>query len=270
MMDVILMVLTFLVLAIASATDLRWREVPDWLNYGFLFSALGIRAIYALSDWTIIVSGLLGFVALFVLGYLFYVTGQWGGGDSKLLMGMGAAIGIGIPLTANSLSLAWYFISLLLLGAVYGLGWMAFLALRKEGVGKVFKQKVASMKVVHFTLIGISVVLVGLALTTSGFWQLLLFPLPLFYLFLFVTSVEETCFIRNASTSKLTEGDWLAEDVKRGNFSMTRRTLAKEDIKKLRRAVKHVKIKDGIPFVPSFLLGYILFVFAEPLIRLIM
>ena len=39
-LDVILIILALIVLLIASYTDLKTREVPDWLNYSLIFSAL--------------------------------------------------------------------------------------------------------------------------------------------------------------------------------------------------------------------------------------
>ena len=33
--------LSLVVLAIGSVTDLKTREVPDWLNYGFVNSCVG-------------------------------------------------------------------------------------------------------------------------------------------------------------------------------------------------------------------------------------
>src|SRR3989338_5965028 len=79
----------------ASYTDLKTREVPDWLSYGLIFSALGIRALFSLGelDGGILLRGLAGFAVFVAIAYLMYYTRQWGGGDSKLLMGLGAAIG---------------------------------------------------------------------------------------------------------------------------------------------------------------------------------
>ena len=97
-LDVTLIILALIVLFIASYTDLKTREVPDWLNYSLIFSAFGIRTIFSFElGWEIIISGLIGFVIALSIALLFYYTGQWGGGDSKLLMGMGAIIGVSYP-----------------------------------------------------------------------------------------------------------------------------------------------------------------------------
>ena len=54
---------------------------------------------------------------------------------------------------------------------------------------------------------------VGEADQINFYFLFLLFPLVMYYLLLFVNSVEKSCFISNLKIEKLTEGDWLAEDV---------------------------------------------------------
>src|SRR3989344_3227915 len=133
MMDVLLVTVVLIVLACASYTDLRTKEVPDWLSYGFIVAALGIRGIYSFQNGgQIIVSGLLGFAAFYLLALLFYYTHQWGGGDSKLLMGMGAALGISYPFTEVSFTLLWFFLLLLFSGAIYGMVWLGVIAVQRR------------------------------------------------------------------------------------------------------------------------------------------
>ena len=60
---------------------------------------------------------------------------------------------------------------------------------------------------------------------------------------------------------KLTEGDWIAEDVKvNGKIICSPKDLgiSKEQIKKLKHHnIKKVLVKEGIPFVPSFLIAFV-------------
>src|SRR3989344_3125195 len=126
-------IITILTLLVASYADIKTREVPDWLSYSLIFSALGIRAIFSVeSGWSIFLSGVLGFTVCFVIACLFYYTSQWGGGDAKLLMGMGAMIGLAYPFSADSFNLLFFFLALLFIGAAYGLLWMLMLAVRKR------------------------------------------------------------------------------------------------------------------------------------------
>ena len=225
--------ITLLVLSIASFTDIKTREVPDWLDYGLIFAALGVRVLFSFSGgWNILLSGILGFIVCFGIAYLLYYTHQWGGGDSKLLMGMGAVIGITYPFDNTSFTLLWFFISLLFVGALYGLVWMCIMALRNWHVFSTkFVDKLKKQKIVHYILLGVTVVLLSLLFILPSLWIIILFPLFIFYIFVFVTVVEENLFVQKISVKEVTEGDWLAKDViVSGEKVRLRRTLEKKDI----------------------------------------
>ncbi len=273
-LDVLLISIAMVGLIIASYCDIRTREVPDWLNFGLIFSVLGIRLIFSVGEsWNIFISGLLGFAIFFVLAYLFYYTNQWGGGDSKLLMAMGLLIGVTFPFNSSSWNLFWFFLILLFLGAVYGLVWMFILAIQKWSVFfPDFKKNVRGSTKVHYAAIIGSLLLIIAGLFYHFFFILAVFPVSFFYLFMFVTAVEECCFLKKVKISKLTEGDWLAEDVLvKGKKLLDVKTLEKNDLKKLRELMaagklKHVLIKEGVPFIPSFLFAYISLTFGSKFI----
>ena len=64
-LDVTLIIITLIALLVASYSDIRTREVPDWLNYGLIFTAFGIRTIFSFKlGWEIILGGVLGFLVL--------------------------------------------------------------------------------------------------------------------------------------------------------------------------------------------------------------
>jgi len=265
LLEIVLITLTLIVLLVASYSDIRTREVPDWLNYGFLFAALGTRFIFSIeNNWQIILSGLLGFAICFALAHLFYYTKQWGGGDSKLLMGMGAVIGVSYPLNLESFSLLWFLAALLLLGAVYGIFWMSYLAIKKRNQFLLkFKEAIKNYKRTHLSIALISLTFLILSLFYSSLWYFVPFPLGTFYLFLFVNSVEKSCFLVKVKPDKLTEGDWLAESVYwRGKLLVNKKTLDRTSLDKIKKhGIKLVTIKEGIPFVPSFLFAYIVILF---------
>jgi len=255
-----------MVLIIASYADIRTREVPDWLSYGFLFAVLGIRTIFSFQlSWNILIEGILGFAVFFLLALLFYYTNQWGGGDSKLLMGMGAVIGISLPLSITSWNLAWFFFSLLLLGAFYGLLWILFAAIRKwSDFSQEIKTKLGKNRKIQLFLVVLLVIFSLLGILVHPFLFLGAFPITIYYLLLLVTIVEKSCFLREVKVSKLTEGDWLAKPViVKGERLLRRKTLLKRDIDLLKKKVSSVVIKEGVPFVPSFLLAYLLLTFGS-------
>tara|TARA_Y100000310_G_scaffold345531_1_gene466113 strand:+ start:37020 stop:37868 length:849 start_codon:yes stop_codon:yes gene_type:complete len=271
MLDVVLIIITFIVLLIASYTDLKTREVPDWISYGLIFMAFGVRIIFSFElGINVIVSGVLGFVVCLGIAFLFYYAGQWGGGDSKLLMGMGAVIGITYPLALSSLALLWYFLALLFFGAIYGLLWMAWLAVRnRRKFVPTYLGKLEKNKQIHYLIIAVTLGMLISAFYIPKMWVFAFLPVVLFYLLTFVSVVEEKCFVKRIEANKLTEGDWLEKDVVvSGKRIVKKKTLHAEDLDKImalydRGKISHVVIKEGIPFIPSFLFGYIVLVFGK-------
>ncbi len=277
----ILIVTTLLFLLIASYTDLRWREVPDWLSFGLIFSGLGLRFIFSFENgWGIFLNGALGFLACFGIAYLFYRTNQWGGGDSKVLMGMGAVIGLGINFQNISLSnfnLLLFFLGLLLFGAIFGLLWCLFLTIRNwKSFSHEFKDLISSMKKWHLIALLFSIGFVVLSLFFNYVWPFIFFPLGGFYLLCFVKGAEKSCFIKKVDVNTLVEGDWLAEDISVGKEKITCEDngLEKEDIWKIKSLhyegkIGKVVVKEGIPFLPSFLLSYVVIVFGKEIVGLV-
>ena len=270
-LDPLIILLAIFTLLTASYSDLKTREVPDWLNYGFLFAVLGVRAIYSLQlGWNILLEGLLGFAVFFLLACLFYYSGQWGGGDSKLLMGMGAVIGVSLPFSYSSFTIFYFLLALLFLGSIYGLIWLSIMAVRKRKMFvKDFQAKFNSKKNINLAVIIASVIIILLGLIVDHYILAILFLPGLYFLLIFVNSVEKSCFVRDCRIENLTEGDWLSEDVYvKDEKVMEKKTLQKEDLHKLsllkkNKKIDHVQVKDGVPFVPSFLLAYLLIIFGS-------
>ncbi len=270
--DIVIVVVTFFFLAVAAYCDLKSREVPDLLSYGLIFAALGLRGIFSpVVGWNLFISGIFGFGVCFAVAWLLYKTNLWGGGDSKLLMGMGAVIGIAYPFNLSSFGLLWFFVLLLFLGSIYGLVWLFGLAvIRWARFRPVFLERLEQYKTAHYSLGFFSLLLIIFSFA-NWLWLFLLFPGFIFYLFLFVTTIEEQCFVKRISPLKLTEGDWLDEEVivDEERF-VRRRALELDDIERLQLAHKEGKlttviIREGVPFVPSFVFAYVVVLWGMPL-----
>ncbi len=283
--DMLLIFIGLCGIIIGSITDIQKREVADYVNYFLIFSGLGIRLIYSIFSWqwSYFIYGLLGFGAFLTLAYIMFLSGQWGGGDSKMLMGMGALFATYPEFLKNYFSpellgmpfLVSFWINLLLLGAVYGVLWTLGLGIFH------FKELKKSMKThfkiplirkirfyTHITsllliLIGIFVPIFMVRLFSLVFAFLLLFFV---YLFITIKSVEKTCMYRILTPDKLVEGDWPVDDVKVEDkiiFSKDKKVgFEQEDLEVIRKLhedgkLKEVKVKHGIPFVPSFLFSLI-------------
>ena len=266
------LVIVFVILVIGSITDLKTTEVPDWLNFAGIAAGIGLHALAAISAWSVqpLIEGLLGLGVFIALGLVMYYTGQWGGGDSKLMMAVGSLLGFQFSLNHTSVA---FLINSLLAGAVYGLGWVVWIAIKKH---ELFAAHLRSMmkKPVFVVLRGVALLFMLVFGMLSFFagetpLRLLLIIIAVFfpfitYAFLLTKTVEQACMIRTASPAELTEGDWIVNDV----IVSGRRIAGPKDlgissqqIHELQQLAKHHKftitVKDGIPFVPSFLIAFI-------------
>jgi len=76
--------------AAAAWTDWRTRRIPNGLTLGILLSGLGLRAVGGLG---LLAEGLLGAGLGLALAVVLFGIGALGGGDGKLLIGVGAFLG---------------------------------------------------------------------------------------------------------------------------------------------------------------------------------
>ena len=266
--EILLIVITLIILAVSSYTDLKTREVPDILSYSLIFIALGLRILFSfILGKEIILSGLLGIFIGFLIAAAFYYSHQWGGADSKLLIAMGAVIGIPLALSIETLYFFIFLLSLLFIGAFYGLIWMGYLAIKnKDKFWKKYKLNIQDYGRMHIGLLIATLFLIVIMFKVKTLLFLSIFPILLFYVFVFVSTIEQSFFTKWIPVGKLTEGDWLIKDViVQGKTVMKKKTIELEDLTKLRKLynehkLTEIKIREGIPFIPSFLCAYIAFV----------
>lgn len=275
MYSVLIIGVALFALIFASITDLKTREVPDFLSYSLMSAGIGINIIFTLVYWdyAYILYSILGFVLFFIVGLLMFYTGQWGGGDSKILMGLGGLFGL--RLDGNFPFLVTFFVYILLAGAGYGLIWTIALAIKnRKAFGRQFMKISHSQSFIRIRLLVFGIFLIAAmvffmaprSLLTYGSAGAGFLIVLTFYLFIGIKAVEKTCMIKDVTPDKLTEGDWIAKVVRyKGKYLCGPKDLGIEkkqirEIMKLYKAgkIKKITIKEGIPFVPSFLFGYIL------------
>ncbi len=122
-----------------------------------------------------------------------------------------------------------------------------------------------------FMLVLFIVLILLAVLVPDKFIKLMILYLALisiitFYLWIAIKAVEDACMLKYVKPMQLTEGDWIAKDVKvNGKYITGPKDLGieKKKIKKLialykRRKIKKILIKEGIPFVPSFFVAYVI------------
>ena len=138
-----------------------------------------------------------------------------------MLMGLGAMIGIDVSFKSQQF-LAGFFVNALFAGAVYGLLWSFYLALKNwQKFLKELRKYLANEKIVKFKriiLVGLGVLFLLLFFIEQYFIKIVVLSFALlvlitFYLSAFVKAVENSSMYKSVEPSKLTEGDWIVNDV---------------------------------------------------------
>jgi prepilin peptidase CpaA len=81
-----------LITAVTGAVqDMRARRIPNWLTYGSLITALGVRTYWA--TWHGLAQGTEGMLAGGGFFFLFFLVRGMGAGDVKLMGAVGAWVG---------------------------------------------------------------------------------------------------------------------------------------------------------------------------------
>lgn len=265
MIDILLIAVGMIGLTIATAVDIKKREVPDWVSYSMIASGFGLRFIEAATtrEWSYLLYGAIGFGAMFLIGMLMYYTRQWGGGDTKLIMGLGV---IFATVGKEKLFLLDLFVNLLVVGAAYGIVYGMILAAKrwKEFRAEMRNVMMKNRKVRILAILAGAAALALMLFIKDDATKIILgitalFSLLYIYLITFMKAVENACMYKQVDVEKLVEGDWVAEEVKVNNKVICGPKdlgLEKHQIGELKKArVKKVLVKEGIPFVPSFFIA---------------
>lgn len=249
---------------VASLQDLKRREVDNWLNLFLLlasFSFIFFRAIFEKNP-TIIFQAGFALVTLFIIMNVFYYGRVFAGGDAKLLFAM-TVFFIGVTFMTTLANIGIFLLFLMLAGSIYGITYSVVLYIKDfEKVNKKIKEGFSVLGVRYVIVFG--VILFALSYVNWWFLFFAIFTLVLPLLYVFAKGLENTSMMRIISGKELREGDWLVDDIKVGRKTIKADWdgLSLGDIKLLKNK-KKVKIKEGLPFVPAFLIAFLLYVFLK-------
>ena len=281
MIQLIIIIILLIWLISATYTDIKTKEVPDWLSFSLIIIALGSYTILSLieNDFGILLTSLKGFGIFFILGNFLYYTKQWGGGDAKILMGIGATLPEYPSQLLNYFNpnldapfLVTIFINIIIVGAVYSIimGTRLILKNRKE-FSKKFSKKIKNKKIrgIRDSIGLLSIVFLIVYLTSESYSikaisiLLAIMPLVFFYMWLSISIVEKITMYKKIKVSQLREGDWITKKIKIKNkliYTPNINGVTNKEIKKLRKyenEIKKLTIKDGIPFLPAILIAVV-------------
>ncbi|MDD5178352.1 MAG: A24 family peptidase [Candidatus Nanoarchaeia archaeon] len=276
MIFLLLAVIGVIGLALASYFDIKTKEIPNIISFTMIALGLGLRLIYSIVTKEIMffVYGLIAFGIFFSIGGILYYTKQWGGGDTKILMALGALYG--------AWSTKYFLISLILIlvavASIYGLIWAVYLSIKHR---KDFKAKFLEIyKKNKVQILFVFIVSIGLIISSfflESFmavvlWIVAALILVYYHLLMYMHAVEKSCMEKTIPVSKLTEGDWILGTIKKGNkiiYSKHNPSVTKKQIELLKKhKISKVRTKDGFPFIPAFLIALILtFIFSSVVIN---
>ena len=287
--DWIIVLLALTALIAGSITDFKKREVSDWLSYSLMFAGVGLSIFkwVATEDVWFFIFSLIGFGLMFLVSLVMFYTGQWGGGDAKVLMGLGALFGSYTPLFAtnfhsellpnflqgfaqyNPLFLFILLLNIAIMGSLYGFVWTFVLAIvKRKTFAKEYVNQATKNKKIRYSAYTIAAIflLIG-SLTNSQITKIITFFFGLLIAMMitahtYVKTIETVAMVKNVNVSDITEGEWIVYEVfdKKKKYICGPKDLgiSSEQIAKLKENnIKKIIIKVGIPFIPAFLIGFI-------------
>jgi len=269
--------LTFVFLLAASWFDLRTGEIPDKITLGLTAVMIVFAGFVSLleSNISFIFFAVLVGLFYFILAYILYYLGEWGGGDVKLIAGVGCSLGLlKVAGYLNEGLLPYYadyLVNIALVSSPYVLVYTLVLGLLKPSVFTVFRQTLKS-RVVQLLLFVSALPFVSAYFIGLNSLAFLYLMIPFFVLLsVYLKVVEKEALQKTVGVDELEEEDVVAEDLFVDGVKLASSRdisgLTGVDIDKIRaladegRIPKSLRIKWGVRFAPIFFFAYVLSVF---------
>ncbi len=272
--------------AISGYIDLKTTEIPDEIPLAMVIIGLLIRFGFSLftGDWRFLFFPALIGAGFFLFGIIMYFTGQWGGGDAKVLGAVGILIGT-LPEGIVSYSIFPFFLNIFfnvfLVGAAYIIVYALLISVRNKKIKKYFLKSLKAGKIEF--LVFVSAILIILGLNVFIFWSnfgiVFLWPsigaffgcMGLYFLWKFLKTVEKVGFYKKIKTEKLREGDMIGEDVKELDLNKRIiRGLTKEEVDKIRKIKDKIWVREGVRFAPVFFITIVVTILFGNLLMLVL
>src|SRR3989344_3512912 len=288
MIELVFTVVAIIILVIAAIIDIKTKEVPNIASYSLIAIVLSLKLIKSIieKNFMYFIYALIGLGIFLIVGLVLYYTKQWGGGDAKLLMGIGAAF-LFYPLELkeffNPVINDFHFIltiliNIFIVGSIYSILWCIGILIKNKSFSKVIKSSIKDISNSKITLIWFTIIFLIIILSFfNTFGILLLIGTVLAtitgFLLKIIKTIESDYLIKEIPIAKLTEGDWVLNEIKIKNkliYKPQNTGISKNNILKLKKLkIKKVTIKEGIPFVPAIALGTIISIILGNLIFII-
>lgn len=249
----------------ATIQDIKETEVADWISFSLIIFALGFRFFYSLfveQGFSFFYQGLIGLGIFFILGNLFYYFRLFAGGDAKLMIALGTILPFSNNFIFNLEAFFLFILIFFIIGAIYGIIWSLVLVFKnlklvRKGLRREFEKK---KNLIYFLMFaGLFFMIVGFSNFLIFYFGILIFIFPI--LFIYAKAIDESILIKRINVKNLREGDWIYKDLKVGRnvIKVNWEGLSLSDIKQIQKKYNLIQIRQGIAFVPVFLISFILY-----------
>lgn len=246
-LNILKIITTLIFFTRASIEDIKTTEIRDFEVYFFISILLFLNVIqfFLTGDSKLIYNLVLNIIIFGGFGFLLYFLGQWGLGDSFLLLSFGL-----LNFFKNFLQSIRWLLIIFSVGVyfIFSYSVMFILVTRKFHSLKFFSK----VSLLLSSLILILSLLFSIKARTVEF--LICFLIFLYSSIPFLQDMK-TLMIKKVPIRKIKEGDVLLD------FKIWRGITKKEINQLRRRGIKYVYIKEGVRYAPTFLFVLILLIF---------
>ena len=274
-----------LFLLVASYLDLRTGEIPDWVSFSLIGISLLIAGVDSVisSDFNLILNSLVVGAAYFAFGYLSFWLGQWGGGDVKVLAGIGCSVGylgsLGVFSGMYVPYFVSYFVNLGLVGWPYVILYSLVLGVMRPESFTRFMSLLRKKRTIILVAVSFLPPIAALFMDI-GILGIIYLALPVFVvLSVYLKAVEKVALQKTVRVSELKEYDALAEDITVDGKVVVKgkdiEGINKEQLGEIKKLAEGGKIPDtirirwGIKFVPILFLAFVSLLMWGDMLRII-
>jgi Flp pilus assembly protein protease CpaA len=258
--------LALIYIIFAVIQDNKTKEIANWLTFSLIIFAVGFRLFYSVFEgdgFVFFFNGLIGLAIFFAIGNLLYYGKVFAGGDAKLMIALGPILPYSQKIFPNLQMFFDFILIFLLVGFLYIFVSSAIFCIKNfKPFKKEFLKELKKNKKTMLVILFLSIIFLILGFIENLFFILGILIFSISYLYLYSKAVDESCMVKGVKTTKLREGDWLYSNVKIGNKVIKAKWegLSKKEIREIAKKYKEVRIRQGIPFSPVFLISFIIFI----------